>query len=208
MLCSRLGHGGPGWCMQDDGRACTSSGNLSDQGSYPLSPTCFWWMLMVLLMLAQGMTLFLSTCNCDYHSQAWHSLAFSILSGLLITAALHSGLWRLCRRHNRIYSHSQGREREVEGNFSHFHWSHGKKNNIGQQHATDMKDSDGRQQQWYLQAILYTSKLKTLQPLAASGAHSKSPHCPSSPESAPPSAANCTVPQAIDTEAEGTGDVT
>lgn len=71
------------------------------------------------------------------------------------------------------------------------------------------RKSDGRQQQWYLQAILYRQcfthqNMKTLKPVAASGANSKCPHSPSSPESAPPSTVSCTITQTTDTKAEGT----
>ena len=104
-------------------------------------------------------SVFLSTWNCGYHSWTQNSLAFSILNGLLISTACTQafetsaggriGPWVIDKV-------ERGRW-EVASVISIDQVERGSiLNNSGQQ---IWRKSYGRQQQWRLQAILYTSKL-------------------------------------------------
>ena len=128
---------GMDWIVQDGGGAFTPRGSLSAQISYPL--LLILQMLMGLLMLARWTVLcYFNTWNCGHHSQTQHSIAFNILSYLLISTesqnhrmvgvgrdlcgssspySLHTGLWNLCRREDSTLSHYLGSRREVGGSF-------------------------------------------------------------------------------------------
>lgn len=156
VLCSRLEQGGAGLKCAGWGR-CLHSWWHSVSSSSSLV-ACFTDVDGIVGACKTNGSVFLNTWNCGYHSWTRHSLSFNILSGLLRTTACTQaietsageriGPWAINKAERGrwevtlVTSIDQVERDSILDNSGQQIWG----------------KSDGRQQQQYLQAILYTSK--------------------------------------------------